>query len=179
MTMPRRFIMIGLFAIAIALYEVGMRSFLPVPYAYFFPALGIVSLGLFRGWSEEAFLFAFIVGGMHDVFRFQETFLFAGFPVLVAVLRFISLNVMTNRSVYSVIALVLLGRCCLSLWELSIHWIGTFFLAIHRVTVPWSEVWQRSAWDIAFVSLCFLLPLFVRRVLRFRRQSSQTYGSLL
>ena len=116
---------------------------------------------------------------MHDIFGFRESFLFAGFPVLVVALRFVSLNVMTNRSMYSVIALVLLGRYGLWVWETGVSWIGSFFVDSYRVIVPWSELWRRSAWDVLFVSICFIVPLFMQRVLRLRRRTTENYGSLL
>jgi hypothetical protein len=179
MNIRRRYAFIIALALAVSLYEVGMRTFFSVPFAYFFPGLGIICLGLFRGWNEEAFVFAFILGGMHDVFRFQQTFLFAGFPVLVAVLRFISLNVMTNRSLYSVIALTVLGRLCLWIWETSMHWMGSWFMPMQVLGIPWSELWQRIAWDAFFVALCFLFPFVFRRLFGLRRKSAHTYGSLI
>lgn len=178
MSFQRRSIFIAFFACCIALYEVGMRTFFPIPYAYFFPSMGIICLGLFRRWNEEVLIFAFIVGCLHDLFSFHIGFHFVGFPLLVIFLRFVSLNVMTNRSLYSLIAMVLLGRYCFWIWETFWIWIGSIVMNNHHIYISWSELWRRSLWDILFVSLCFLIPLFIQKIFRLRRKSMDNYGSV-
>jgi hypothetical protein len=92
----KRLLLIGLLACLVGVYEVSTRTFLPIPFAYFFPGLGLLTVGVFRGWKEGAMIFAFLLGALHDVFGFRGSFLFAGIPAVVFGLRFVSLTVITN-----------------------------------------------------------------------------------
>lgn len=174
----RRLVLIIFLACLLGVFEVGPRTFLPLPYAYFFPAFGVLVLGVFRGWRAEALVFAFILGGLHDVFGFRQRFWFAGIPLMVLFLRFIALNVMTNRSVYSAVALVLLGRMFLFGWEV------VAYLIVHSTGYPflltsWAEQWRVFVGDTVFVGSLFVLPVLFSRLARrfWQRGNAFTYGN--
>jgi hypothetical protein len=172
-------LLIGLLACFVGVYEVSTRTFLPIPFAYFFPGLGLLTVGVFRGWKEGAMVFAFLLGALHDVFGFRGSFLFAGIPLIVLGLRFVSLTVMTNRSVYSVVVLVLLGRFGLWFWDVLIRWVLKGLGGVSGYGVSWSEYWRVSAWDVVFVFLLFSVPVLFQRIFQRRMQRSRSYASVL
>ncbi|MCR4278589.1 MAG: hypothetical protein NUV81_01655 [bacterium] len=158
---PLRIIGMILIAMLVALYEVSVAPFLPMPWNAFHPILGILVLLVAIEKRNSAFIVAGVSGFLLDLYSTGGTFFAVGrFLLLTMMMMTLNAHVLTNRSVYASITLVLLTRMFDWIW-IAVASLIVALLFRSTIHVPSLEsVGRVMAWDTAFVALGFAFFVF-------------------
>ncbi|MFA5185328.1 MAG: hypothetical protein WC551_02485 [Patescibacteria group bacterium] len=157
--------------IAFGLYEGVFNTFLGGWFSWFHPVLALTVFFVALERRNYALLFCGTAGLVMDAFAINTPTLAVWRLLLAAAaMSVVSEKVLTNRSLYSAAALVVLGR--------AVDFGGLFaeekFLALRGIRadlVPaWSEALGIVAWDVVLTVGLFVFGMFIlRRYLRPRR----------
>lgn len=152
-----RFALLGVSAVAVALFDISIAPFLPFPWNAMSPALAIGVLLVSIGNGRHAVFFMAVAGLVLDVFLGEKSLFAVGrLPAVILTARALADSVLTNRSVYAASALVVVARCLDMLWLFAGS--GILTLLFHRTPQFMSvrAVAFTFAWDIAFIVLLFV-----------------------
>lgn len=152
-------------AAAVGLGEATLVTVLPAPLNYVRPLLAGCILLIVLNKPREALLAAALGGLVIDVFGLGESsFVCAGLIVAVAVASFLSSNLLTNRSIYSAVALAVAGRAVERVCVSVFSGISRVLFQTQVVIEPFFSDLKIMGWDIAMVALGFTaFVMFTRR----------------
>ena len=157
----RRIILAALLGALAGLWEVAVRPFLPVPFM-FRPLLMIVVMLLLVSRRSRAVAAAIAGAAIMDLYALPVfDFSLLRWLLLIFCLDLLIRHVLTHRSWYATVSLVLVGR----LLEYSTAWLigqASFWIGISDT--PWSRDvhwWIPVIWDVGFVSLVFFILVFL------------------
>jgi len=166
-----KYAVVAALGVAFGLYESTFLTFLSGWLAYLKPVLpGMVFFMLLerRGY---ALVFGACAGTVMDLFAVEyPTFAPWRLLFIAAILWIVSERVLTNRSVYSTIALVLAGRLLDWSWLAAAQWIFGLLGRSVRFAPGLVDLARVAASDLALTVILFVFGLLVmRRYLRPRR----------
>ena len=152
-------------AVVVGLGEATLVTILPAPLNYMRPLLAGCILLIVLNKPREALLAAALGGLVIDVFGLGESsFVCAGLIIAVAVASFLSSILLTNRSIYSAVALAAAGRVVERACVFLFSGISRVLFQTQVVIEPFFSDLKIMGWDIAMVALGFMaFVLFTRR----------------
>ena len=154
-------------SIVVGLAQVCFFSLLPTPWREFQPVLPIAAIFLILNRSTAAIVFAGIAGFVVDMFSpgFSK-FVAAEYILIVIALVFILQKVLTNRSVYVMATLVVIGRIFSMIWEVVAAFASNLLFKTSLSYGSAQTFLISCLWDVAFVAiLFFIIARFTRRFL--------------
>ncbi len=163
----RRWVIVIAASIIVGLAQVCFFSILPTPWREFQPVLPIAAVFLILNRSNAAMVFAGIAGFVLDLFSpgFYK-FAVAEYILITLALIFILETVLTNRSVYVMATLVVIGRTLSIIWEVTAAFASNLFFKSSLSYGSVQAFFISCLWDIAFVAiLFFMIARFTRRFL--------------
>lgn len=172
-----KFAVVAGMGLAVGLYESVFNTFLGGWVAWFHPVLSLTVFFVVLERRNYALLFCVAAGLVMDAFVIDTPTLAVWRLLLAAAaMSAVSEKVLTNRSLYSAAALVLLGRAVDFSWLLAEEKL-LMLRGVQADLVPsWQEALGVVAWDVVLTVGLFVFGMFVlRRYLRPRRMLSR-YG---
>jgi len=156
-----RFLILILLGLSLGFFETNVSPFFPTPWNGFLPVLGALTLLVSIGKGREALILACAAGLILDLFLADPAFFaLARFPIITALMVALSRTVLTNRSVYASVLLVIAARLADRLWIAG----GTLASSLlFQGTIPYRpfvETIRIAAWDVALVTVGFLGVVF-------------------
>ncbi|MDO8618251.1 MAG: hypothetical protein Q7N87_05200 [Candidatus Uhrbacteria bacterium] len=174
----RRIILAGLLGALAGLWEIAVRPFLPIPFM-FRPLLMIVVMLLVVSRRSRAVASAAAGAIVMDLYALPVfDFALLRWLLLIFCLDLLIRRVLTHRSWYAAVSLVLVGRFL----EYSTAWlIGRVSFWTGFTHVAWSRDvhwWIPAIWDVGFVSLVFFILVFLtqRFVTSVLRPEERSFG---
>lgn len=146
----------------LGLLETTLGSFLPWPFGLVQPIL--ISLIFYVMVAQKPFIAVLLgigAGLMRDIFSVHGSLFFLGiFPAIAWLCQLIASRILTNRSLYSTLAM--LGAARLFTWL----WIGFCLRLLLRqeafwTTIEWSQLLSMVIADMVVMSGLFLLSTFM------------------
>lgn len=152
-------------AVAVGLAEATFTTLLPAPLNYLRPLLACCILLIVLNKTREALMAAALGGFVIDIFGLGDSsFSCVGLSVAAAVSAFLSSSILTNRSIYSAVALVIAGRVTERLCLLLIGGISQLLFPVKAVIEPFVSDVKIAGWDVMMVALGFTaFVMFTRR----------------
>ncbi|MBU1349080.1 hypothetical protein KJ781_03355 [Patescibacteria group bacterium] len=160
-------LLVSIGAVLVGLCEATFLTILPSPWREIHPVLSVAVIFVVLGRSRAGMAWAAIAGLMIDLYAVgPSSFSFARLLLTVALVSMLSLSILTNRSIYATVVLMLFGR--------GADW------AIRRVTSAVSDALFHAympvesfrglatsmAWDVALVAVTFVvIASFTKRFL--------------
>jgi hypothetical protein len=163
----KRWGFVALSSVLIGLAQVCFFSLLPTPWREFQPVLPIAAIFLVLNRSTAAMVFAGIAGLVVDMFSpgFSK-FVVAEYILITIALIFILETVLTNRSVYVMATLVVIGRTLSMIWEVAAAFASNLLFKSSLSYGSALAFLISCLWDIGFVAiLFFVIARFTRRFL--------------
>lgn len=174
----RGWVFVAIAAFVAAMYEAVFMPFLPSPWHEIRPIIHIAVLLVVLNHPRAALVYAGVTGLLLDIFRVDVgTFSIGRLIAVTLLLIVLAETVLTNRSIYATAVLVLLARCADRIWIWIVHAIGSAVFQLDIRIEPLRSVLITMGWDIALISLAFLvLAIFTRRFLVTISRGSRRYG---
>ncbi len=157
----------------IGLYQSTIATFLPHPYADIDMALLVIVYLLFRQRLQEPYVVAIFSGVVMDVFAPDVAEVaWLKYLLIATLLYLISKRLLTNFSIYSVVALGVCAQLVSWLWQAALSVVFSQ-LSLHlRDTGTWSQFGRTLFATIICLSAMFYLDAFItRRFMPYRRVS--------
>lgn len=162
-----RIILLLLLSVTLGLYESVVSPFLPFPWNAFHPILGVLVLLVAMEKAGAALVAGVVSGFVLDVLVTGGAAFSAGrMAVIVVSLAALQSRVLTNRSLYAAVALVLSARMAEILWQIAAHAGHALFFRAPFYAPDWVASRAAMAWDAAFVAAGFFgISFFTQRFL--------------
>lgn len=163
-----RWFLAALLGLFVGLWEIAVLPFLPAIFGLK-PIIPVLVLLLVGSGRAKAFVTAIATGLVVDIFSVVvfdvSTIRLVG---IVFFLDFLAQRLLTNRSLYTALALVLIGRSA----DFATSWLFSFFDSwISSVPFSWSggaNLWMTVGWDLLTVGIgFFLIAAFTKRFVTF------------
>lgn len=163
----RSWILVFLLAIIVGSFEATFVTLLPSPWREFHPVLNVAVILVIVNRARPALLYSAVAGLVLDTFsQDMGAFALARVLVITFTLWILSESVITNRSVYASIALVIVARLIDKIWILIAHLLGNGLFRWDIQQEPIGSALLTFGWDVAIVGLSFILiASFTRRFL--------------
>ncbi|MBU1034371.1 hypothetical protein KKF59_01520 [Patescibacteria group bacterium] len=159
-----RWILVIVAALLTGLLQVTFFSLLPEPFRGVQPVLILCVLGVAINRSDAALVFAAVSGLMIDLFTVGAGFLaFAEQMLVVSAVAIIAEKVLTNRSVYSAVALLLAARIMSYIWLAAMSFFSRLLFKTQIFIQPFNSLLVTMVWDALFMCTIFLLLAFFTR----------------
>jgi len=176
MKLRRIILVIGL-AIVAGVFESTALTLLPWPLTAIRPILPLIVFFIVMERSPEAVLFAGMSGAVLDLFALERSGFAVGRLILIALLlSFLAVSILTNRSVYSAIALVWFGRSVEWGWLGLQSRIPPYSTNAIALAPGWRDVGFSMGFDLLLATVLFLCGILLFRRFSVRSQDAVSYG---
>lgn len=150
--------------IVAGIYEVTIGSFAPTFIQGIHPIIPGIALFVLYEHIEATILFAIIAGGIGDIFAVDAPhFDLAAYTSIALALLFLARSIFTNRSLYTAIALCLVGRFGESIWMITIN---IFQQTSSFAGISWATTdqwWHVFLADGLIMSIAYFSNFLIRR----------------
>jgi len=155
------YIVCGLF---LGLYESTFATFATGVAAWVLPILPIVVLLVVRERMEAALLISGSAGIVLDLIATGGVgFAYARLLLITLLVVFLARTVLTNQSVYTALALMLVARICDRLWLFLLSWSRGWMPLADLTAATWRIVWRVTVADLCLIAGAFILLALVSR----------------
>ncbi len=154
----------SLMGVFLAFWEQVLRTFLGSPLVFFLPVLPMAVFSIIRGRRFEVLAAMLAAGLVVDLFPQND----AHVAMVIAGFVFFSLvvsadRVMTNHSLYSAVALVVVARVLAFVLQIPIEFVRHGSAGVGHL-FQWSELWPIFLWDSGCVLLLFVGEGVLKRI---------------
>ncbi|GEM_PF-4422965 len=166
-----------LFSLLVGMFQTTALTMLPAPWSVLKPVLAILPLLVLFAPPRQAYIFAVSSGFVMDLFALESpSFVTLRLLLLTASLLVLLRTLLTNRSIYTALALVgLIHALDWIVLTAAIHILPTFSSSF---TPAWLETWQAFVANLLFVLIYFVMHVkLAARFFGAVRHSSSWYGS--
>lgn len=154
----------GIFA---GIYEATVSGFAPSYIQGIHPIVPGIALFVLYEHVEAAIIFAIIAGGIGDVFAVDASrFTLASYTNIALVLIFLARSIFTNRSLYTAIALCLVGRFGESLWMMGVNLLQQVSVFAGISWMATDRWWHVFLADAFVMSAAYFSNFMIRRTVR-------------
>ncbi|MCI0479032.1 hypothetical protein L0Y59_00605 [Candidatus Uhrbacteria bacterium] len=163
----RKWFLVALGALLAGLAEATFSTLLPSPWRDMRPVLALAVLFVVLGRPRAGLVWAGLGGLMADLYVIGPSpFSFARLILTVGLVLFLSVAVLTNRSVYATGVLMAIARTADWLMLRASAFLSDALFHVHMSVMPPRELAIVLAWDLGLVTVTFVvLASFTRRFL--------------
>lgn len=150
--------------IIIGIYEATVSGFAPSFIQGIHPIVPGIALFVLYEHVEAAIVFSIIAGGIGDIFSVDAAhFDVAAYTIIALILLFLAQSIFTNRSLYTAIALCLVGRFGESMWMMFVNLIHKMSLLSGISWMTTDRWWHVFFADVLIMSAAYFSNFIIRR----------------
>lgn len=168
------YVILGLF---LGLYESTFATFATGMAAWVLPILPITVLYVVREKMDAALLISGSAGIVLDLIATGGVgFAYARFLLITLLVIFLARTILTNQSVYTALALMIVARVCDRLWLFVLSWSRGWMPLSDLVAASWRIGWRVGVADLCLIAVVFItIALVARRFVIDRGSASNRY----